>query len=102
MEMDDEPRNQLLQLTEGQMGDVAKFCNRYPNIELTYEIQDKEDISSGSHIYIAVTLEREDEVTGPVVAPFFPQVNYSTCTCIYMSQFHFNHSIHSTHELGTL
>ena len=74
MEMDDEPRNQLLQLSEAQMGDVAKFCNRYPNIELTYEIQDKEEISNGSQINIAVTLEREDEVTGPVVAPFFPQV----------------------------
>ena len=74
MEMDDEPRNQLLQLSEAQMGDVAKFCNRYPNIELTYEIQDKDEISNGSQINIAVTLEREDEVTGPVVAPFFPQV----------------------------
>ena len=74
MEMDDEPRNQLLQLSEAQMGDVAKFCNRYPNIELTYEIQDKDEITNGSQINIAVTLEREDEVTGPVVAPFFPQV----------------------------
>ena len=76
MEMDDEPRNKLLQLSEAQMANVARFCNRYPNIELTYEIQDKDEISSGSQINIAVTLEREDEVTGPVVAPFFPQVSF--------------------------
>ncbi len=74
MEMEDEPRNSLLQLNEAQMADVARFCNRYPNIELTYEVIDKEDISSGAPINIAVTLEREDEITGPVVAPFFPQV----------------------------
>ena len=87
MEMDDEPRNQLLQLSEAQMGDVAKFCNRYPNIELTYEIQDKDEISNGSQINIAVTLEREDEVTGPVVAPFFPTGDYSV---LYLGTFLLN------------
>lgn len=73
MEMEDEERNALLQLTEAQMADVARFCNRYPNIELTYEVQDKDSIRSGSSVNVVVTLEREDEVTGPVIAPFFPQ-----------------------------
>ena len=46
MEMEDEEeRNQLLQLTDAQMADVARFCNRYPNIELSYEIADKDRIS---------------------------------------------------------
>jgi len=44
MEMEDEERNALLQLTEAQMADVARFCNRYPNIELNYEVQDKDSI----------------------------------------------------------
>ena len=26
--------------------DVARFCNRYPNIELSFEVQDKDDISA--------------------------------------------------------
>ncbi|XP_067656314.1 U5 small nuclear ribonucleoprotein 200 kDa helicase-like isoform X1 [Haliotis asinina] len=73
MEMEDEDRNQLLQLTEAEMADVARFCNRYPNIELTYEVQDKDQIHSGSTVNVVVTLEREDEVSGPVIAPFFPQ-----------------------------
>ena len=30
---------------------------------------------SGSSVNVVVTLEREDEVTGPVIAPFFPQVS---------------------------
>lgn len=44
MEMEDEERNALLQLTDGQIADVARFCNRYPNIELSYEVVDKDSI----------------------------------------------------------
>jgi pre-mRNA-splicing helicase BRR2 len=73
MEMDDDERNTLLQLSESEMADVARFCNRYPNIELTYEIQEKDRISSGSTVVVNVTLEREDEIAGPILAPFFPQ-----------------------------
>lgn len=72
MELDDDDRNKLLGLSESQMADVAKFCNRYPNIELTYEIENKDKIKSGSLVNVIVNLEREDEVTGSVIAPFFP------------------------------
>lgn len=44
MEMEDEERNALLQLTDSQIADVARFCNRYPNIELSYEVVDKDSI----------------------------------------------------------
>ncbi|MGH0174302.1 UNVERIFIED_CONTAM: hypothetical protein FKN15_070957 [Acipenser sinensis] len=37
MEMEDEERSGLLQLSDSQIADVARFCNRYPNIELSYE-----------------------------------------------------------------
>lgn len=74
MELEDEDRLKLLQLSDNQLADVAKFCNRYPNIELTYEVLDKDHIHSGSSVHVAVQLEREDEVSGPVIAPFFPQV----------------------------
>lgn len=40
---------------------------------------------SGSTVNVVVTLEREDEVTGPVIAPFFPQVTSDlTCMTIYI------------------
>ena len=74
MEMEDAERNEMLQLSESEMADVARFCNRYPNIELTYEVVERENISSGNAVNVVVTLEREDEITGPVIAPFFPQV----------------------------
>merc|ERR1712051_272884 len=72
MELEDEDRNKLLNMSDIQMADVARFCNRYPNIELTYDVLDKDDLSSGQSVNIEVKLEREDEVTGPVIAPFFP------------------------------
>jgi len=75
MELEDEDRKKVLDgLTAAQMSDVARFCNRYPNIELNYEVENKDRIKSGSNVNIAVQLEREDEVTGPVIAPYFPQV----------------------------
>ncbi|KAK9891555.1 hypothetical protein WA026_015516 [Henosepilachna vigintioctopunctata] len=73
MELEDDDRAKLLQLSDAQTADVARFCNRYPNIELTYEVLNKDNIHSGSSVHVAVQLEREDEVSGPVIAPFFPQ-----------------------------
>lgn len=75
MELEDEDRTKLLQLDDSEMADVARFCNRYPNIELSYEVANKNRISAGSSVNVTVSLEREDEVVGPVIAPFFPQVS---------------------------
>lgn len=77
MELEDEDRTRLLQLSDIQMADVARFCNRYPNIEMSFEVVDKERINSGSTVNVVVQLEREDEVTGPVIAPFYPQVIFN-------------------------
>ena len=44
MEMEDEERSALLQLSDGQIADVARFCNRYPNIGLSYEVAEKDNI----------------------------------------------------------
>lgn len=74
MELEDEDRIKLLQLNDAQMADVARFCNRYPNIEMSFDVVDRDKINSGQSVNIAVQLEREDEVTGPVIAPFYPQV----------------------------
>ena len=32
---------------------------------------------SGSPVNVQVTLERDDEITGPVIAPYYPQVTGS-------------------------
>ncbi|KAJ2939955.1 hypothetical protein O0L34_g6662 [Tuta absoluta] len=38
MELEDGARARLLALSAQQMADVARFCNRYPNVELTYQV----------------------------------------------------------------
>ena len=72
MELEDDVRDKLLEMNQDQMADVARFCNRYPNIELEYDVVNAKDLSSGKPVQIEVRLEREDEITGPVIAPFFP------------------------------
>ena len=34
MDTQDEKRLELLQLSTSKLGDIARFCNRYPNIEV--------------------------------------------------------------------
>nr|XP_027194673.1 U5 small nuclear ribonucleoprotein 200 kDa helicase-like [Dermatophagoides pteronyssinus] len=73
MDMDDDDRIKLLKLDDNKLMDVARFCNRYPNISLEHEILDKDSIESDSTVNVMVYLEREDDMVGPVIAPFFPQ-----------------------------
>ncbi|KAL0582564.1 Methylcrotonoyl-CoA carboxylase beta chain, mitochondrial [Plecturocebus cupreus] len=63
MEMKDEERNALLQLTDSQIADVAHFCNHYPNIELSYEVLDKDSIHSGRLVMVLLQLEPEEEIS---------------------------------------
>ncbi len=72
MELEVDDRVRLLQMSNAQMADVAAFCNRYPNIELKHEVVNRDSVSAGGTVVVEVKLEREDEETGPVVAPFFP------------------------------
>ncbi|XP_022834778.1 putative U5 small nuclear ribonucleoprotein 200 kDa helicase [Spodoptera litura] len=73
MELEDNARAKLLQLSPTEMADVARFCNRYPNVELTYEVLNERHLRAGKPIVVEVSLEREDDIVGPVIAPFFPQ-----------------------------
>ena len=73
MDLEDDERVELLALPQSKLNDVAKFCNRYPNIELSYEIESKESLGPSSQVNINVSLEREDEIVGSVIAPLFPQ-----------------------------
>ena len=45
MELDDDDRNALLQMDAAKMADVALFCNRYPNIELNFQVQDEGSVA---------------------------------------------------------
>lgn len=75
-DLEDDDRNQIMQMTGAEKADVARYCNRYPNVELDYEVEDADDIHSGSPVTVVVNLDRDDEdgaQSGPVIAPYFPQ-----------------------------
>ena len=68
--MENDERDELLKMSESEMTDVAKFCNRYPNIEMNHEVEDPDDVKTGQPTMVNVTLEREDELQGNVIGKF--------------------------------
>jgi pre-mRNA-splicing helicase BRR2 len=59
LNLDDDVRNDLLRLPESKMADVAVFCNNYPNIDVSYKVEDADDITAGDAVSIRINLERE-------------------------------------------
>lgn len=67
-----------LGLENKQLAEAAKFTNdKYPSIELDFELEDPDDLTTGSPAYLKIKVEREvDEDEEPdttVHAPFYPQ-----------------------------
>lgn len=76
VEMEDNERRELLQMSDLQLLDIARFCNRFPNIDLTYHVVDSDNVSAGDDVSVQVTLERDLEgrtEVGPVFAPRYPK-----------------------------
>ncbi|KAF7305029.1 putative ATP dependent RNA helicase [Mycena kentingensis (nom. inval.)] len=76
MEMEDDQRNKLLQMSSAQMKDVAVFVNSYPTLDVSHQLV-KGDYTAGSPIVLQVALARDvDEDDEPseqdVIAPFYP------------------------------
>jgi len=77
LEMEDDDRVALLGMSPSQLNDVARVCNMYPSIELTFEVEDADEVTAGDAVTVVVTLEREGEETTKVPsvhAPRFPKV----------------------------
>jgi pre-mRNA-splicing helicase BRR2 len=79
-ELEDEARDRLLKMGEAQLMDVARFCNRYPNIEMNYSVEKEDVVRVGDSVAVNVVLQRDEEEgaeegapLAPVIAPFFPQ-----------------------------
>lgn len=80
--LDDDVRNDLLQLPDDKMADVAVFCNNYPNVEVAFKVEESDSITAGDPVRVVIDLEREvdeDEMDeeeleniGKVSAPLFP------------------------------
>jgi len=61
MEMEDDDRTELLGMTPAQLSDVARACNRYPNIEMSFDVEDADDVAAGDSVTVLVSLERDTE-----------------------------------------
>ena len=78
LEMEDDARRELLQLPDAQMTQVAQFCNSFPDIEVSYQVEDADNIKTSDIVEMKVTLEREvdedDDMSqvGKVVALHYP------------------------------
>jgi pre-mRNA-splicing helicase BRR2 len=75
VEMEDDERRELLQLSDSQVLDIVRFCNQFPNIDMSYEVMDGDNVRAGEDITLLVTLARDLEGTevGPVDAPRYPK-----------------------------
>ncbi|KAJ8772568.1 hypothetical protein K2173_027745 [Erythroxylum novogranatense] len=76
VEMEDDERRDLLQMSDSMLLDIVRFCNRYPNIDLSYEIMEGENVQAGEDVTLQVTLERDLEgrtEVGTVDAPRYPK-----------------------------
>lgn len=76
--MEDDARDKLFSsLSQAQLMDVARSCNRYPGISLDYKVQNADALNTGGSARIVVKLGRdamEDEASlTPVYAPFYPK-----------------------------
>jgi len=76
MELEDDVRKDLLQMTPKQLADAAVFCNRYPNVDVTYSVKNENNLTAGSTVTLDIQLEREldeGEEVGPVYALLYPK-----------------------------
>ena len=54
VEMDDDERAATLAMNEEQLADVARVCNRFPSIDLSYELVNGEDVAPGESVTLQV------------------------------------------------
>ncbi|KAE9386751.1 Sec63-domain-containing protein [Gymnopus androsaceus JB14] len=77
MDMEDDKRTALLQMSNAQMQDVAAFVNSYPSLDVSHELV-KGSYTAGAPIILQVTLGRdvdeddEGDTDQTVVAPYYP------------------------------
>ena len=68
--LQDEERTELLQMSTSQLGDVARVCGRYPDIQLEHSLPQGSTYAPGDTVTVDVELQRSQEgELPPVDAP---------------------------------
>jgi pre-mRNA-splicing helicase BRR2 len=76
MDLEDDQRKEILQMTPKELADAAAFCNRYPNIDLTFTVKNETNLRAGTNITVDIQLDRElaeGEEVGSVYATYYPK-----------------------------
>ncbi|EGV61861.1 Sec63-domain-containing protein [Yamadazyma tenuis ATCC 10573] len=60
MALEDDERDDVLQLEEAELEDVAEFVNKYPNVDISYELE--ESVVANEPVMVTVNLERDEEM----------------------------------------
>ncbi|DBA74615.1 TPA: DExH-box ATP-dependent RNA helicase DExH12 [Trebouxia sp. C0005] len=74
-DMEENERRELLQMSDPQLADVARVCNRYPDIEVEFDVVGGETVTAGEPVQLIVRMERslpEGQELAPVHAPRYP------------------------------
>lgn len=62
MSLEDDERDDLLQLQGEKLNKVAEFVNKYPNIDLSYELDLSDSVRSNEPKEISIILERDEDM----------------------------------------
>lgn len=73
MSLEDDERDDVLQMEGDKLHDVAEFVNKYPNVDVLYEIDLDEPVKANEPHEISVVIERDEEMEDlEVVSLRFP------------------------------
>ncbi len=59
-------------MSDPQLADVARVCNRYPDIEVEFDVVGGETVTAGEPVHLTVRMDRtlpEGQELAPVHAP---------------------------------
>ncbi|GAM21299.1 hypothetical protein SAMD00019534_044740 [Acytostelium subglobosum LB1] len=80
MGLEDKSRNHLLNMSQKELEDVARVCYTYPDIEISYNVQEEGDLHAGGSVAVEVMVQREidednanPETLNVVYAPYYPK-----------------------------
>ena len=65
--LQDDARTELLQMSGPQLADVARWCNRYPDIQMEQSLPGGTSYSPGDNVDLVVELLRSQEGELPPV-----------------------------------
>ncbi|EPX74852.1 U5 snRNP complex subunit Brr2 [Schizosaccharomyces octosporus yFS286] len=76
IDMDDDERVKLLQMDNAHLAKCAEFINKYPDIDINFEVHDSDNVHANASTLLLVQLNREveeeEDIDITVFAPYFP------------------------------